>query len=132
MSLQQKELRGKLVYRINSVGDKVPVFEGDDLGDIVVEETPGSITLTNRGTLLIMNQELRGLWEKQQTIAKKYKRKSNKTRSRTITPIYDAIDPTVRITENGSLNYMNPDENHVMDSQLTCYAQSIRIGRAFE
>lgn len=112
---EQKMLNGKLIYKLNFTGEKVPVLETEDAGDIVIEETPGSITLTTRGTLLIMEKELRDHWEKQQTIAKRYKRHSNNPIHKTIIPIYDAIDPTIRVTDNGQMNYMNPDEAAVMD-----------------
>ena len=131
---EQKVLNGKLVYKINSVGEKSPVMDYEECGDIIVEETPGSITLTTRGTLLVMDKELRGHWEHQQMIAKSYKRQAKKQKEpKGVVPIYDAINPTVRITENGSLNYMNPEENRMMDSLLDCYAFPVRYpGRYVE
>ena len=119
---EQKMLNGKLVYKINFVGEKTPVMDYEECGDIIVEETPGSITLTTRGTLLMMDKELRCHWEHQQMIAKSYKRQSKKTKEpKGVVPIYDAVNPTVRVTENGSLNYMNPEENRMMFSPLDFY-----------
>lgn len=119
---EQKRMNGKLVYQINFLGEKLPVAVDEPCGDIIVEETPGSITLTTRGNLLTMEKEMRKHWEKQNQIARAYKRQYKKSmESKGVVPIYDAINPTVRITENGSLNYMNPEENRVMDSFLNAY-----------
>lgn len=119
---EQKRINGKLVYQINFLGIKSPVMMDEPCGDIVIEETPGSITLTTRGNLLTMEKEMRKHWENQHRVAQSYKRQHKQAKEpKGVVPIYDAINPTVRITENGSLNYMNPEENRVMDSILGVY-----------
>ncbi len=129
----QKIINGKLVYKIDFLGNKIPVLSTEEIGDIIVEETPGSITVTTRGTLLNMNQDLRGHWETQHKRAQKCKRQSNKQQTTEVTrsavAIRDALNPTVRPTRNSGFNYMNPDEYFLMDSMFENYGGYYKINR---